>query len=863
MKTPNELKFCLLPSRNSLKFGCNRCPIRWSWFYAPLLAIFVCLNQTAWSQNVNILHFSSEPTAAEISRARVFDEPLIPMNGEPSVEENRALAEGLTGYANRTNFDDFTSLTGFLDQFPDSKWSGSLLLHLGVEYYNNGYYSRALSAWEEAWQQCKNINDGIGKAQADRALGELARMYSKLGRMRELSELLDSNTNRILGGPGAQLVEAAKDALKTMQNHPEFCFRCGPMALDKILSHENPTNGANRLILESKSTTNGFSLSQVADLSRQLGIGYQMAFRSNGASFIVPAVIHWKVGHYAALIKQDGNRILVQDDTFQSSAWITTSALNQESSGYFLVPAGTLPIGWRPVSNNEARKVWGKGYVGGPAPSGPGPGDPHTPPSGPGSCGMTTYTIDIPFVSLTLLDTPVGYQPPIGPAVKFTVTYNQSEPNQLATFFYSNLGPQWTCNWFSYIQDNPTSPNADAFFYQSGGGLLDFSSFNSTSQSYLPELTTQDILVRTSTNSYEMQFKDGSKEEFAMSDGAVGSVRHIFLTQIIDPSGNAVRLNYNSNFCITNIVDAIGQATTFLYTNQAYSNAVTSVIDPFGRAAYFRYNSSGLLTQITDVMGLNSQYTYGANDFINTLNTPYGTTTFSGASWSSLKATDPLGESEYLLVYQSTQPSSISALLIPHGMGTIDSYLNYRNSFYWDKKAYADGAGDFTKAKIYHFCHLGDGNSTTESTVLESVRPALENRTWFNYPGQTTPYVTSGITVNRPSAVGRILDDGTTQISYYKYNRLGNTTNSIDPVGRTFSYIYATNNVDLLQVRMTHNGKNELQRSITYNSQHLPLTITDAAGQTTTNTYNARGQILTTANPKDELTTFNYDPNGL
>ena len=473
---------------------------------------------------------------------------------------------------------------------------------------------------------------------------------------------------------------------------------------------------------------------------------------------------------------------------------------------------------------------------------------------------MTVYAMDIPFVSLTLHDTPVGYKPPVGPPVRFTATYNQGEPNQPATFYYSNLGPKWTCNWVSYIVDNPTSPNADVSYYQSGGGTLYFTSFNTTNQSYLPELTTQSLLIKKSTNSYEMQERNGWKREFAMSDGSVGTTRRVFITQIIDPSGNSVRLSYNANLCVTNVIDAIGQATTLLYTNQVYSNAVSSVTDPFGRVAHFQYNTNGLLINITDVLGLQSKFTYGANQFVNSLITPYGTNTFvTGSSWNWLQATDPLGQSEYLEFNQSLLPNDPAAK-VPHGIGTLDNYLVYRNSIYWDKKAYAEGAGDYTKAKIYHFCHLNSG--TTESQIIESVKPALENRTWYNYPGQVTPIFTSGMTMNRPSVKGRVLDDGTSQLYYYAYNSMGNMTNSIDPVGRTFSYIYATNNVDLLQKVMTHNGKHEVQSTITYNSQHLPLKITDAAGQTITNTYNSRGQLLSTANPKGEMTTYNYDANG-
>ena len=115
----------------------------------------------------------------------------------------------------------------------------------------------------------------------------------------------------------------------------------------------------------------------------------------------------------------------------------------------------------------------------------------------------------------------------------------------------------------------------------------------------------------------------------------------------------------------------------------------------------------------------------------------------------------------------------------------------------------------------------------------------------------------------RPTTIGRVLDDGSTQLYGYKFNLLGNITNSTDPVGRNFSYLYDTNNlIDLLEERMTHAGKNELLSRRTYNSQHRPLNVTDASGQTTINNYNARGQLLTTTNPKGEMTSFSYDTNG-
>ena len=50
--------------------------------------------------------------------------------------------------------------------------------------------------------------------------------------------------------------------------------------------------------------------------------------------------------------------------------------------------------------------------------------------------------------------------PPVGPAVRFTVRYNQRDAAQPAIFTYSNFGPKWTLDWLAYITDNPMIANA-------------------------------------------------------------------------------------------------------------------------------------------------------------------------------------------------------------------------------------------------------------------------------------------------------------------------------------------------------------------------------------------------------------------
>jgi hypothetical protein len=47
---------------------------------------------------------------------------------------------------------------------------------------------------------------------------------------------------------------------------------------------------------------------------------------------------------------------------------------------------------------------------------------------------MARYNFHAALASLNITDTPVGYTPPVGPAARFTVTYNQRESSQPAIF---------------------------------------------------------------------------------------------------------------------------------------------------------------------------------------------------------------------------------------------------------------------------------------------------------------------------------------------------------------------------------------------------------------------------------------------
>ena len=272
---------------------------------------------------------------------------------------------------------------------------------------------------------------------------------------------------------------------------------------------------------------------------------------------------------------------------------------------------------------------------------------------------------------------------------------------------------------------------------------------------------------------------------------------------------------------------------------------VTQVQDPFGRYTSLFYDSSNRLSRIVDEIGITSQVAYddpGNPNFVNMLITPYGTNTFvytglnDGSGTETLVATDPLGQQEEVQFTQAGIQGSEA--VVPAIQPIHNGNLGNRNTYYWNKQAMAQAPNDYTAAHIYHWMH-GDTVEHVCSGTLESEKMPLENRVWYTYPGEDGFYGGVSIvdvTLARPQTIGRVMDDGTTsQIYSNEYNNpYGNLTKSIDPLGRTTTYVYdPTNGIDLLEVHQSIGTTNDdLLAKYTYNSQHKPLLQIDASGQT-------------------------------
>lgn len=868
---------------------------------------------------------SPRPTTQELSAAPVFDEALIPV-GNPTPEENKDLAEALTAYQH-SGGTDLSGLEIFLQQHPNSAWKPALLLNMALAWRNEGRFSQAISAFDTVWTLISTQSGYRIQAMADRALGELLQIYDWTGNYEKIQPLLAAAKGRNITGGATVMMDEARSELQDAKNHTAN-FRCGPYALAKLLEYDHHTNVDIAKLLETKTDDKGISLAELDQLAATSGMKYQMAFREPGAVIPDQAIVHWKLDHFSALVKTQHGYYQVLDPQFnfffRHGLSVKQDLFDSESDGYFLIPAGPLPQGWKPVTQQEAEMVWGRGPGPNPNPNDYTPQDKkNCPTNGP---GMAFFNVDLMLVNLTIQDTPLFYNPPIGPNVDMHVTYNQKDTISVANPTYSHLGSKWTFDWFSFITDggqgSPYPPGAPAGtppnHYVRGGGWMTAPGTMVSSSgtggggeepadqpacqdvTFPPDINGDVLQYICSSDSYVSTHPDGSQEIYARQ-GTVDSSgqRNVYLSAIKDPAGNTLTINYDTGsypFRIDSVTDALGQSTTLNYNNSADPYQITSVSDWTGRTCHFQYNSDGELQQITDEIGMQSSFVYDDNELITNMVTPYGTSTFSysepngDTSVRDLMATDPNGDrQDFIYIDGSSVPDSDPYVPdVPYvptvptsSSGLFNGYLEYRNTFEFDKKAMSEIGSDqpsnhLNLASIYHWLHETDSSGDTldyTSGILETEKQPLENRVWYLYPGQQVGYNDFGITLQQPSIVARVVENPgaptdptqyASQVYQIGYNSFGNVTNYIDPLGRETALDYSNNGIDLLDARQTTGGSinDYLAQFGGYNSQHRPATYTNSSLQAYSFKWNQFGEVTNVIDPKNEIENIGYNSSG-
>ncbi|MDR2259628.1 MAG: hypothetical protein LBE06_01560, partial [Azoarcus sp.] len=795
------------------------------------------------------------PWDAEKILSSVLPEVLVAE--ESGRADKAALEAALKKWAARQDPLDRKALTDFLATHPQSAWKPALLGNLGLLALEEGRFTQAIADLEAAWNAGKAIQHPGVKALVDHLGGALLTLRMQLGHGDAAAALLSELEKRPLIGAASEARARGREHPWRLRSGEGAAFLCGPLALARLRGAplDPGTLPAHK--------RGGYSLLELAELAQGQAQPLIALHREAGAKVPVPSVIHWKSGHYAALLErqegEEGARYRIHDAALGRDYWIGQAALEEEASGYFLAEEARLAgqAGWRAATREEGATVIGAGGWTLTEPD-------DLPPCDPADCtckktGMAGVSVQPLKVSLLLTDTPLAYRPPKGPAVPLSVHYNHRASAQPATYTYSNLGPNWSWRGIAYIADNPNYLGSDyadqTYRYMAGGGIRLQKAYDAASGAFARDRIDQSRLVLVSADPivYERHLADGGKEIYSSiartyynHHYVMATARRVFLTKAFDAAGNALTYHYDEQDRLSHLTDAGGGVTRVEYTH-ADPLKITALIDPAGRRATFGYDDLGRLARITDAAGLVSAFTYrDKSAFIEKLTTPYGASLFDFAEgylskdnhyvrW--LELTDAKGQKERVeyAYYVPEIGYSLPAAEVPVGMPMVhNSSLNLGSTYHWDAVALAQYPGDYTKAEIRQW-HYNFKISALTHELRSSKRP-LESHLWYSYPGQTQ-YNAPGV-CDKPAQIGRVLPDGSTQLTQYTYNDWGNPTQHIDPVGRETKYDYAENGIDLIKVQQkTAKGWDTLTQ-ITWNNQHRPLTVRDAAGRITKYTYN-------------------------
>ena len=858
--------------------------------------------QPDFSPSSDIAAIPAQATDQQIAASRLFGSRLVAIgdSAPDAATANRAIAELLRelqqlddeltqtpdpgsdphAFEKAYRKEKFNRIADWLQAHPDSRWAPTLRHELANYQYDRGYLDQARDNWQQNWSQLKDADRGSGGyAVANEALGRLLDLNRGYARNDQLRELVNDAQGRYLGAALKGRLFQANRALWLLEHRGAENVMCGPLALNAV-NHSlgKPIKPPLLGKVSQEYIGIGLPLTQVERYAQEnYQLTTRMARRDDRSTPIpTPAVVHDKDEHYFAVLEASasGDEYFIEDQVRRYAGWVDREALEQRSSGYFLLADSDLPTGWSTVEVAEGNRVFGR--------DGDHKTDECTTRCCPtGDCsGMPRYTIHRLPAVLRLGDVPLGYQPPVGRGIQFFLNYLDIDSGAPVTApNFSNVGISWSIDWVAWIDHQPGALGANSIIeaHIPGGGVLRHR-FNAAGQP-IRDPASGAVLTRSGGHTYTRTGLDGSKEIYSTGDAASAPDR-VFLTRSVDPYGNEVSYSYDNQMRLVTVTDAIGQVTTLHHDHPSDPFLITSVVDPFNRSALLDYDATGQLVAVTDQIGLTSSFAYDAGDGgIASMTTPYGTTSFEtsgysnsnpfgGTSWTQVKVTDPQGDVEQV-EYVDRSFRDVDAINDPPATVTVageeipfvsnPASLGSRSTFVWDKEAWHTAPGDYSAATMLQWAT--DENWLVVA-VLQARRAPGEDVVWYNYPGSAEDSNLNTSLGVQPTKILRMASDGTPILQQYEYNNQGQLSKATDPLGRSSEYTYSNGGLTLASARVTTGGIDETIASYTYNAQLSPLSVTDAAGQTTSVTYNARGQVETVTNALGHSTTLGYDTDG-
>jgi RHS repeat-associated protein len=282
------------------------------------------------------------------------------------------------------------------------------------------------------------------------------------------------------------------------------------------------------------------------------------------------------------------------------------------------------------------------------------------------------------------------------------------------------------------------------------------------------------------------------------------------------------------------ITDRNGNRTT-IDRNPANISQVLRVTDPVGRSIEFSYNAQGRISALTDPIGRTVTYTYNADQTLASVTNPEGGVTryeYEGSA-RMLRMFDARNVKMFENTYAGLR---VGAQTAADG-GVFRFYYTFVNALVTETSpilatTVVDPLG---RPTTYRFDPLGN--------LVQAIQhdPNIVYAVGLPAQGDSKTFDRAPAGNKVRSAVGKAIcascgNPAAGDISF-AFDTLGNMTSRTDALGTSVSIVYEP-------------------------TFSLPTQVTDPLGNSSTSTYDSRGNLTTSRDPRGNVTTYAYDTLG-
>ncbi len=506
------------------------------------------------------LDLSRPPSEAELIAAGNLGEALTPTRpAEPTTikdaaqralqeRDNLAFGTAIQAWNQHRYQEAYTLFEAHLKDFPDSPWAAESQLHLGCYCQYNGRLTEAAEWFDDILSTLEPKTEMHHKAKLRRSILHLDQ-GNLVASMQGFTEM-----KRDASDPAHQTYASYWiREIALLKKHETALRDCGQKALAWV-AERNGNLEAARILRESKAAgPHGFTAAELHTTALEHGMDSRPV-RADAAldDLPLPFVAHYEDRHYVAVERVTADDVRLYDSRV-GEINMPRASFMKEWSGFALIfqeAASTAAI--HPAEGLDA-------IIGGCCGHPRSPSDLGDDDDCDKNCGMPGWNVNPVNFNFRVRDTPLWWEPPVGPSVSMSLIFNSLD----SLTNYQPFGAKWSFEYASYLLVTP----GEQIQVRDGDGRLETFTAPAGGSSgypitYTPPAGDFRTLVETADHVYTLTHQDGMVYHYGIPTAMAGNSSVPLLLAVVDRHNNRIDITHNAHGCVTAVEHSMLPALT-------------------------------------------------------------------------------------------------------------------------------------------------------------------------------------------------------------------------------------------------------------------------------------------------------------